>query len=143
MVIEKRCPRCSEIKPIEEFGRDKTKCSGRTSHCKKCKYEHEKKYKQTDKYKIGKKQRRNNPEIREKEREKRQILRKINHQKIRAREIARKKVIQGIIKKQPCEVCSEEKVEMHHIDYSKPLEVVFLCFKHHTELHRKISKGET
>lgn len=39
---------------------------------------------------------------------------------------------------QPCEVkgCKEE-TQKHHDDYSKPLEVRWLCRKHHLELHQQ------
>ena len=36
-----------------------------------------------------------------------------------------------------CEVCGTTvNVQGHHPDYSKPLEVVWLCAKHHQEVHR-------
>jgi hypothetical protein len=41
----------------------------------------------------------------------------------------------GKVKRQPCEVCGR-KAEAHHTDYSKPLEVRWLCTRHHRELHR-------
>lgn len=43
----------------------------------------------------------------------------------------------GKIIKKPCEVCGSENVEMHHADYSKPLEITWLCREHHLSLHRK------
>lgn len=43
----------------------------------------------------------------------------------------------GRITRQACEVCGEIKSEAHHDDYAKPLEVRWLCRKHHAELHRK------
>jgi len=41
----------------------------------------------------------------------------------------------GVVKRQPCEVCGELKSEAHHSDYSKPLEVRWLCFYHHRLIH--------
>ena len=43
----------------------------------------------------------------------------------------------GNLIKQPCEVCSTtEDIEAHHDDYTKPLEVRWLCTKHHAEHHK-------
>lgn len=42
---------------------------------------------------------------------------------------------------QPCEVCGDPNAYKHHDDYSKPLEVKWLCPKHHQRLHAEISKG--
>ena len=42
----------------------------------------------------------------------------------------------GKLKKLPCEACGSEKVEAHHTDYSKPLDVMWLCRKHHADIHR-------
>lgn len=53
------------------------------------------------------------------------------HNKLHAA-IKSKKII-----KQPCEVCGDIKSQGHHDDYTKPLEVRWLCQKHHKELHRK------
>jgi hypothetical protein len=36
----------------------------------------------------------------------------------------------GTLIKEPC-FCGEEKVQAHHEDYSKPLEVMWLCKPHH------------
>ena len=45
----------------------------------------------------------------------------------------------GVLVKQPCEVCgTEESVESHHDDYSKPMEIRWLCTKHHHEHHVNI-----
>ena len=53
------------------------------------------------------------------------------------RNLTRLRIQKGILIKQPCEICSELKVEAHHTDYNKPLLVKWLCHKHHMELHRK------
>lgn len=54
----------------------------------------------------------------------------------RARNILKSHVRRGKITKGVCH-CGETKVQAHHPDYSKPLEVIWLCVKHHMELHRK------
>lgn len=41
------------------------------------------------------------------------------------------------IKRENC-FCGSEKVQGHHEDYSKPLEVIWLCPKHHGERHRQM-----
>jgi ribosomal protein S27AE len=42
----------------------------------------------------------------------------------------------GSLKKEPCEVCGSTTVQAHHEDYSKPLEVMWLCRIHHWERDR-------
>lgn len=58
--------------------------------------------------------------------------------KIAARTTLNRYIRLGHIVKQPCEVCqTEQNVEAHHDDYLKPLEVRWLCKKHHAEHHKK------
>lgn len=39
---------------------------------------------------------------------------------------------------QPCQICgSTENIEKHHEDYSKPLDVIWLCRIHHKHGHKK------
>ncbi len=42
----------------------------------------------------------------------------------------------GKLTTQPCELCGD-KAHAHHEDYSKPLEVRWLCARHHGLVHRK------
>jgi hypothetical protein len=41
----------------------------------------------------------------------------------------------GRMIKQPCAVCGTTSAEAHHDDYSKPLEVIWLCKAHHGATH--------
>jgi hypothetical protein len=46
----------------------------------------------------------------------------------------------GKIIPQPCEVCgTTSMVQKHHADYSRPLDVEWLCVEHHRERHGKQS----
>ena len=48
----------------------------------------------------------------------------------------------GKLHKQPCEVCGIGiNIVAHHEDYDKPLEVTWLCAKHHTEWHQENGEG--
>ena len=58
--------------------------------------------------------------------------------KARAREAVGRAVRNGKMKRKPCVVCGETKSEGHHEDYSKPLDVIWLCRKHHKEADRKL-----
>lgn len=54
---------------------------------------------------------------------------------------AHKKVLRAIasgkLAKMPCEICGDMETQAHHDDYNKPLEVRWLCEKHHKEWHAK------
>jgi hypothetical protein len=56
-----------------------------------------------------------------------------------ARAQAQYAVKMGRLTRQPCEVGVNclGRVEAHHDDYSKPLEVRWLCRRHHSEAHRE------
>lgn len=53
-----------------------------------------------------------------------------NRIKLRARDAARRALKRGDLVRQPCK-CGEKKVQMHHEDYTKPLEVIWLCVRCH------------
>ena len=40
----------------------------------------------------------------------------------------------GRIKKLPCEVCGNIEVEVHHENYSNPLQIRWLCKRHHRDV---------
>ncbi len=45
----------------------------------------------------------------------------------------------GKLHRHPCCICGN-KAEAHHEDYSRPLDVIWVCWKHHAELHVKINE---
>ncbi len=56
-------------------------------------------------------------------------------EKGKAAQAVRDAVRRGQLVRQPCEVCAKPKAQGHHEDYSKPLEVRWLCPTHHREAH--------
>ena len=65
------------------------------------------------------------------------LLSKEETQKRRnARSVANHAIQQGKIERKPCEMCGK-KAEAHHDDYSKPLEIRWLCFRHHRQWHNE------
>lgn len=56
----------------------------------------------------------------------------------RARYLLNNAIAKGAIKKMPCVVCGEKKSQGHHKDYSAPLDVIWLCDKHHKEEHARM-----
>jgi hypothetical protein len=57
-----------------------------------------------------------------------------------ARNMAARAIRSGKLKRLPCEVCGNLKSHAHHDDYSKPLDVRFLCDPHHREHHLAIRR---
>lgn len=62
---------------------------------------------------------------------------KRNPQKRKAHFIVSNAIRDKKLFKQPCAVCGKKEVEAHHNDYSNPLDVIWLCQKHHKQVHWK------
>lgn len=56
--------------------------------------------------------------------------------KLRARKTLRRALKKGTLARAACVECGAEETEGHHPDYSKPLEVVWLCHEHHMRRHK-------
>lgn len=54
----------------------------------------------------------------------------------------RSAIRRGLIQRQPCADCGSIKAEAHHPDYDRPLDVVWLCRKHHKAAHPR-KRGAT
>ena len=93
--------------------------------------------------------RKNNPRLREYNRNYNREWRKKNsyHNEINskkrypekeyARYLIQYAVRKGKIKRLPCEICKKPKAQAHHPNYSKPLEIIWLCPLHHRMYHSK------
>lgn len=65
---------------------------------------------------------------------------KKNKHKKEAQGLLARSIRRGEIVKDSCSVCGiNKRVHGHHEDYSKPLEVIWLCPKHHGERHKEIN----
>lgn len=49
--------------------------------------------------------------------------------------VFKRAVSSGKLVRGPCVVCGKEEVHGHHDDYDKPLEVIWLCDRHHKDHH--------
>jgi hypothetical protein len=136
--MEKRCKDCGEVKPLDAgFYKHSAMSDGHLNSCKEC-------------VKSGvRKRRRDDEKYREYDRKRA----KLPHRKARARAITTKwreenpaaykaqtavgnALRDGKLKRLPCQECGATKhVHAHHDDYSRPLDVGWLCAKCHHRLH--------
>ena len=64
--------------------------------------------------------------------------RRRNRQKVAAHNAVARAIAAGSISRQPCERCGNQNSQAHHDDYSKPLEIRWLCDVDHKERHREL-----
>lgn len=68
-----------------------------------------------------------------------EYARQMDPQMKKARNAAYHAIRKGRLTREPCQVCgSSHRIEAHHEDYLKPLDVMWLCKKHHYERHREL-----
>lgn len=122
----KTCSKCGLTKKLMWFHRDRrSKKDGRVYKCRAC----SKKYKAAW-YKENLERAREYDRLRGNRKHKRDPV------KVKAGQILCNAVRCGKITRGPCAVCGcTENIDGHHEDYSKPLEVIWLCRKHHREHH--------
>lgn len=153
--ITRICNICKCKKPINEFAKDKNKIYGCDYRCKECDKKRFKKY--WEKHNVSDMRSERYYSDREASVQKskeyyyikkaRGYRTKIDPFKQEARLETWRAIKAGLIAKKACEVCGEQKSQAHHSDYNKPLEIMWLCKKHHSKWHRKnkaiIYKNET
>jgi ribosomal protein L40E len=54
----------------------------------------------------------------------------------RAQDLARQHKHRGLLSARPCQVCESADAQMHHPDYSRPLDICWLCNGCHADWHR-------
>ena len=132
----KTCSKCGEVKPLTEYYRDARSKGGLRSCCKPCHIEAVKTWIVANPEKHATYRDRWKRENPEKTADRISRWQQANPEKHRAHVAVMNAIRHGKIVSQPCVVCGDKKSEGHHPDYSKPLEVVWLCRKHHMMLHR-------
>ena len=136
-----RCGRCGEFFPKEGFYRDKRTRLGITSKCKTCHIQtaltsRDKENARRISRLYMRRARQANPEIfRERERSR---LRIKDHKYV-ARLLLNCAIRRGDMQKPDCcdECAARGRVTGHHENYSKPYDVIWLCYECHGKRHRK------
>jgi hypothetical protein len=133
---EKYCRGCKETRPVSFFHPRKDRPCGYYASCRLCVNKRGALYKRKNFERIKQKFK---PKKRpaSKRMEDFQKMKEKFPEKIMARTICRNAVALGKLKRLSCEECGEGKSQAHHEDYSKPLDVKWLCRKHHAIIHRK------
>lgn len=129
----KSCKRCGVSKPHSDYYKD-----DRT--CKPCRCEavRANRLAKRDYYRAYDVQRTKTPERIAHLLSNTRKFRARNPEKYAAHQAVNNAVRDGRLQKSACEVCGSSRVHGHHDDYSKPLEVRWLCAEHHVAHHRKI-----
>ena len=81
--MSKTCTKCGETKPLDGFHRNKREADGRISHCKECKLEYARRYREENRDKVRESKRRYREGNRDKERERARRYREENRDKVR------------------------------------------------------------
>lgn len=138
--LQKRCIKCLCVKDILSFYKNKAYPGGRQNKCAQCALEYAtgQRLKHRDKIRARARATEARPD---KKAEKRQRLAAwaAEFPERRKAQIALSNALQsGKVTRWPvCAVpdCSNTKPEAHHPDYSRPLDVVWLCKSHHKCAH--------
>jgi hypothetical protein len=146
----KRCFKCLCVKPLEAFYKHAKMGDGHLNKCKECSKKDvtENRLKNIAYYRQFDKARASQPkrvlaryEYARSDAGKKSHKKALNNYRDRfperymAKNILSNAIRDKKIVKQECFICGNAKVEAHHPDYSRPLDVVWLCKKHHTEVH--------
>lgn len=133
----KTCITCKRVKNESEFHKDRSRKEGLSPRCKPCACAQTKRYYRSNSGVW----RRLSTET------KRRGNRRYNAKhpgRLRAHRIVDGELRSGRMKRGECERLSADcsgKVHAHHDDYAKPVEVRWLCARHHREWHKENGPG--
>ena len=134
--------KCAKEKPLDEYYVHKGMASGRLSMCKVCKKEASiaNRNKNIDQVRAYDRERSRLPHRIKQNSEISQKFRKDFPLKYKAHTALNNAVRDGrVVKPLVCDCCSKEKrLHGHHHDYSKPLDVTWLCVICHKQLRRDL-----
>ncbi len=133
----KICPKCKMEKSVSEFYDDPVKKTGKFARCKSCILKQRKIYRQCNPETLRKyeRMRAKLPHRRQKSHERGRAWRHGNKEKTSAQNKCQYAIRVGKMVRLPCEVCGDKNSQGHHEDYSKSLEVIWLCPLHHYHAH--------
>lgn len=133
----KECSVCADRKPSDQFQVRAASHDGLTAACKSClKKRDAKRYKKEKPYRAN--QHRLYMETSAGKRAHSKAAsrwRETNKTKRAAHVLLGNALRAGKIERRPCEMCGNRRAHAHHEDYAKPLEVTWLCARHHREVH--------
>lgn len=122
----RRCSQCREVKPLESFNSCKTDRYGKSYYCIPCGRSRIKSWRENNKGLYLSLQRKY-----DKGRQK-SHARRVSQSAVRK---VQRAIKSGFLIKNPCVICGELKTYAHHDDYSKPLQVIWICQSHHQLIH--------
>ena len=130
----KKCICCGEAKPLDEYYTHPQMKDGHLGRCKECQKELSR---SRDKVKRADydKTRETTPERKAAKKKYQQNRRALHPDKYKAHSMVSDHIRNGRLMRKPCIICGNEKSQAHHPDYCKPIDVVWLCFKHHRSIH--------
>lgn len=132
-----KCCRCGEEKMADSFYRDNSRSSGLQSRCKPCCVASAKEWAKANPEKTAERYRKR--DLRPDRKARRQARKTPEMQSAWSAVAAARK--SGVLSSQPCEVCSaDDMIEAHHDDYSKPLDVRWLCKSCHQKHHARVAE---
>lgn len=134
----KRCNKCGEFKPLDQFTAHPSCTGGRLHKCRKCHaVDCRSSYIKNREARLAAcKEYVKRPEVAERRRAYGKTYNATNSRKKWCRQVTYRAVQSGKIKRGACVVCGSENSEAHHESYDNPMAITWLCPTHHKQLHQ-------